>query len=403
MPQTIPKSVLRNIERAQQAATTPDLWLDQHLSGAARVARVSMAGFAQCAHGRLVFRKLRNVPESLQASVLELCRQALTLKTTVILPLFPPNPSRNGDASTAAGAHFFAGVPVIDAQDVVHGLLFVMDTAPNSLNLERCLFLKAMADSLCHFLAESPEVPALQGIGALPDHSLPVGLVSIGLIAAELRSPLLVINGLTKAALEEAADGKQDLVLGYLQLLQSRAAKMNGLLARLLEFVAFPEGPLHTREIALPTLIDDIQRDLEIRHRHPHVVFSVDVPPTCHADPVLLRQALTNLLSNALKFTRHCTEPRIAVTSTQSAGTLTLCVGDNGAGFRQEEAARLFQLFQRLHRQDEYPGHGIGLSLVKQIVRRHGGDVWADSRPGQGARFFLNLPQRPGPASAVAS
>ena len=106
MPQTIPKSFQRNLERAQQAATTPDLWLDQHLSGAAQVARVSMAGFAQRVRGRLVFRKLRNVPESLQPTVLELCRQALTLKTTVILPLFPPNPSRNGDASTAAGAQY---------------------------------------------------------------------------------------------------------------------------------------------------------------------------------------------------------------------------------------------------------------------------------------------------------
>ncbi|MCK6432642.1 MAG: ATP-binding protein [Aquabacterium sp.] len=114
--------------------------------------------------------------------------------------------------------------------------------------------------------------------------------------------------------------------------------------------------------------------------------------PEVSADPALLRQVLVNLVGNAAKYSAAVDTPRIEITAQASEpGWVTLQVSDNGVGFDDAQAARLFEPFQRLHGV-QYQGHGVGLSIVRRIVERHGGRVWAQSAPGQGARFFVSLP-----------
>jgi light-regulated signal transduction histidine kinase (bacteriophytochrome) len=113
-----------------------------------------------------------------------------------------------------------------------------------------------------------------------------------------------------------------------------------------------------------------------------------------YADPRLLRIVLANLLENAWKFTARRQRPAVEVGPMQDTALPTYYVRDNGAGFDPAYASRLFGAFQRLHPDREFPGTGIGLAIVQRVIARHGGTVWADSRPDQGATFYFTLPRK---------
>lgn len=116
--------------------------------------------------------------------------------------------------------------------------------------------------------------------------------------------------------------------------------------------------------------------------------------PQIEGDAILLEQVWQNLLANAFKFSRRTASPRVEITAETTDDEVAYCVSDNGAGFDMRQAARLFGAFQRLHRSSEFPGTGIGLSIVKRVVHRHGGRVWAHSIPGQRTSFHFALPRR---------
>ena len=119
---------------------------------------------------------------------------------------------------------------------------------------------------------------------------------------------------------------------------------------------------------------------------------SPDELRTMHADPALLKQVLMNLLGNALKFSRGAAPQRIQIGCERRGDATVYFVRDNGIGFDPQRAAKLFGVFERLHTTGDFEGTGVGLAIVRQIVERHGGHVWADAAPGRGATFFFTLP-----------
>jgi signal transduction histidine kinase len=148
---------------------------------------------------------------------------------------------------------------------------------------------------------------------------------------------------------------------------------------------------LHKVPVPLATLLDQVRMDLAEEEIGRTVEWRIDPLPTVVGDPTLLRLALQNLLSNALKFTRHRNPATIEVGCRADEG-ITLYVKDNGTGFDMRFKDKLFKPFQRLHQQEVYEGTGIGLANVERVAARHGGRAWAESAPDQGATFYLSIP-----------
>jgi light-regulated signal transduction histidine kinase (bacteriophytochrome) len=134
-----------------------------------------------------------------------------------------------------------------------------------------------------------------------------------------------------------------------------------------------------------------LDEDLRAARTNRQVEIKVDALPPCQADPVLLRQVYVNLLSNALKFTSKCDHAIIEVGAKRENGSVVYFVKDNGAGFDDKYMSKLFGVFQRLHRPEDYEGTGVGLAIVQRVVVRHGGRVWAEGAVNQGAAFYFTL------------
>jgi len=134
-------------------------------------------------------------------------------------------------------------------------------------------------------------------------------------------------------------------------------------------------------------VVDELRRGSP--ERQVNVVIAAGM--TAHGDPTLLRMALENLLGNAWKYSAKVAQAEVHFEPSQQGGRTVYLVSDNGAGFDMRFADRLFGVFQRLHSSSDFPGTGIGLASVQRIVRRHGGEIWAESEVGQGARFYFTL------------
>jgi light-regulated signal transduction histidine kinase (bacteriophytochrome) len=132
------------------------------------------------------------------------------------------------------------------------------------------------------------------------------------------------------------------------------------------------------------------QVDAEARSRVRH--FDLKALPPAYGDRAMLRQVFFNIVSNAVKFTAHQAEPKLEIGGASTNGVNTYYVKDNGVGFDQRYADKLFGVFQRLHGEDEFEGTGVGLALVKRIIQRHHGNVWAEGRLNEGATFYFTLP-----------
>lgn len=166
---------------------------------------------------------------------------------------------------------------------------------------------------------------------------------------------------------------------------------MATLIDDLLTFSRLSRHPLN-REIMDPvTVVRDVLEELERERAGRTVQITIGELPPCLADPSLIRQVFTNLLSNAFKYSRKRDDARVEVGSFQKEGTTVYFVRDNGDGFNMAYADKLFGVFQRLHRSEDFEGTGVGLAIAHNIVTRHGGSIWAEGTPGEGATFFFTV------------
>jgi signal transduction histidine kinase len=213
-------------------------------------------------------------------------------------------------------------------------------------------------------------------------------------VSHDLRAPLRSIDGFSQVLLQRYTDKLDDAGRDYLGRVRRASQRMGELIDDLLQLSRLTRGTLRRQETDLSELATMLVQ--ELRKSAPERAVAVAIQPgmKAHGDPGLLRALLDNLLGNAWKFTRHAEHAAIAFGNETCDGELVYFVRDNGAGFDNAYAHKLFRVFQRLHGGDEYEGTGIGLATVSRIVQRHHGRVWATGEPNKGATFYFTLPQR---------
>jgi PAS domain S-box-containing protein len=210
-------------------------------------------------------------------------------------------------------------------------------------------------------------------------------------VAHDLRAPLRGMSGFAQVLLDNYHDRLDSDARDYLGEILSNARQMSGLIDALLSLARVARVPLRREWVDLTEVARASAYQLAAADPHREVVVEVADGLWADADPDLARTVVDNLLGNAWKFTRHVAAPRIEVGITGDGERRALFVRDNGAGFDMAFADKLFAPFQRLHTVGEFPGTGIGLASVQRILHRHGGEIWADSRIGQGATFYFTF------------
>jgi len=210
-------------------------------------------------------------------------------------------------------------------------------------------------------------------------------------ISHDLRAPLRGIDGFCQAVEEDEESTLSPPARGYLERVRRASARMGQLIDDLLSLSRLSRTELRRQPVDLTALAHAVLAELAAREPGRDVEPRVQPDLRVAADPQLLRVLLENLLGNAWKFTQRVERARIELSAIQKEGRTVYCVRDNGAGFDMKYADKLFTPFQRLHEAKEFPGTGIGLAIVQRVAHRHGGRVWAESTPGQGAAFFFSL------------
>lgn len=211
-------------------------------------------------------------------------------------------------------------------------------------------------------------------------------------LSHDLRAPLRVVDGFVRIVKEDYGQALDRIGNDHLDRVLAAAGRMNGMIDAILAQAQLAGTPLV--RVAVDVTAEASEVGSELAKLLPDgVVARVDVQPglVAQADPLLLRRILENLIGNALKYSAKVASPRVEVGAMAATNPTVFYVRDNGAGFDMQHADKLFGLFQRLHSAKEFPGTGVGLAGVQNIVRRHGGRVWAEARPGYGACFYFTL------------
>jgi len=214
-------------------------------------------------------------------------------------------------------------------------------------------------------------------------------------VSHDLRAPLRAMSGFSHALKEDYGPRLDGEALTYLDHIVTASRRMAALIDGLLTLSRSARGKMHDDEVDLSALARRVAN--ELRLAEPGREVALDIAPGLRArgDARMIDVVLHNLLGNAWKYTGKATQPHITVDAVDQDGQHWFRVSDNGAGFDMAHAGMLFKTFQRLHRQDEFPGIGIGLATVQRIIHRHGGEIVAEAVKDQGATFRFTLPGRP--------
>ena len=213
-------------------------------------------------------------------------------------------------------------------------------------------------------------------------------------VSHDLKAPLRAMMGFANILSEDYASKLDDNGRRLIGVINDNVKKMEHLIEDLLKLAHLARQAMDVVDIDVTTLVQSVWQELrEELFRDRSIEMSVKPLPAARADLTLAKQIFTNLISNAMKFTAHKEKAVIEIGGYDKDGERVYYVKDNGAGFDMKYEDKLFGVFQRLHGQDEFSGTGIGLAIVSNAVRRHGGKVWAEAEVGQGATFYFTLPK----------
>jgi two-component system sensor histidine kinase/response regulator len=211
-------------------------------------------------------------------------------------------------------------------------------------------------------------------------------------VSHDLRAPLRAIGGFSNILLKDFGPQLPEEAQRLVNVVVSSAAQMTQMIDGLLKFCRLGRQAIRRETVNLTALARQAVENLRRDQKEHRVEVQIADIPNCVGDPSLLNQVFVNLLSNAFKFTSQTKNPLIEVGCQQKNGENIYFVRDNGVGFEMQYADKLFGVFQRLHTDEEFEGHGVGLSIVHRIIERHGGRIWAEAEPDKGATFFFTVP-----------
>ncbi|WP_052494064.1 ATP-binding protein [Nitrosospira sp. NpAV] len=248
---------------------------------------------------------------------------------------------------------------------------------------QRRIAQKALAQSERHFrlLAESEKAANTE----LESFSYSV--------SHDLRAPLRAIDGYSRILQEDYAASLDDEGKRLLGVIRKNSKRMGSLIDDLLEFSRLGRKQITATKVDMAALVKEVIEDIQLDFKERAVQTCVHELPPAHGDRALIRQVWINLLTNAFKFTSHVSPAYVELGSREGNGMNIYYVKDNGAGFDMRYYDKLFGIFHRLHRDDEFPGTGVGLAIVERVILRHNGRVWAEAKENEGATFFFELPQ----------
>ena len=209
-------------------------------------------------------------------------------------------------------------------------------------------------------------------------------------VSHDLRAPIRVVEGFTKILKEDYGRVLDRVGNDHLDRVLGAAARMNSMIDALLALSQLSSQPLACQPVNLSQLAGYVCDDLRRQWPEREVRLHIDPDMLVQGDPTLLRVVLENLLGNAWKYTGKCAQGEVRFCRHPRDGH-TFTVSDNGAGFDMRFADRLFGVFQRLHSASDYQGTGVGLATVRRILRRHGGDIWAEAEINRGASFHFSV------------
>jgi PAS domain S-box-containing protein len=210
-------------------------------------------------------------------------------------------------------------------------------------------------------------------------------------VSHDLRAPLRAMCGYARILQEDFGKLLPPEARQKLQRIDDNANKLGQLIDGLLAFSRLSRQPLSKRLISPELIVNHVLEELQPDHAGRRINLRTSRLPACQADPTLLQQVFANLLSNAFKYSRHRDPAEIEIGAQTGARQCVYFVRDNGAGFEMQYAHKLFGVFQRLHRAEQFEGTGVGLAIAHRIVNRHGGRIWAESQPDNGATFYFTL------------
>lgn len=215
-------------------------------------------------------------------------------------------------------------------------------------------------------------------------------------VAHDLRAPLRHLQCFANVLSEDYGGVLDEQGKDYLERLIQTAEQMDVLFDELLRFARTSQQPINRSQVDFDPMVRQIVQEFQAEAGARPIEWLLSPLPAVQGDTLMLRQVWVNLIGNAFKYTRNQANPRIEVLQESRNGEHIFSVRDNGVGFDMRYAEKLFNIFQRLHSVADFEGTGVGLALVRRIIERHGGRVWAESKPGNGAVFYFSLPREQG-------
>jgi signal transduction histidine kinase len=400
--------ILREIDRAMIAAEEPGAIAEAALVGLRDLLGVPRtivnlfdlaAGEAEwlAAAGR---RRIRRGPGvrfslTLMGDVEALHRGEVQVIDVDALPQSP-----EAEALLASGVHVYMVVPMLAHGELIGGLSFGGARGP--FPPEQVSIVQEVATQLAIVIAQARLYERVKHYAEELEERVRERTAELEAtnreleaftytISHDLRVPLRAVDGFSRILLEEYAPHLVPEAQRYLRLVRESTQQMGRLIADLLTFSRLSRQPLNEQPIVLPDLVHQVLEDLRAEHAGRRVDIVLGDLPVCQGDVTLLKQVLINLLSNAIKFTSKREVASIAVGCQRTGGQQVYFIKDNGVGFDMRYAQKLFGVFQRLHRAEEYEGTGVGLAIVQRIIHRHGGRIWAEAAVDQGATFYFTL------------